>query len=79
MLSHKECNIPVIRSERREARRDPAVKLEVEASAQYDKLVDAFFTRGWEKNLSRFQKLVEEFPETRTAEKMQNYWISKRW
>lgn len=62
-----------------ERRRDPAVQLELEASAEYDELVEAFFARGWEKNLARFEKLVADYPETRSAEKMHNYWIQRRW
>jgi hypothetical protein len=52
---------------------------ELEAGERYETLVEFFFRRGWEKNLARFEKLVEDFPETRAAEKMENYWIRKLW
>lgn len=52
---------------------------ELEAAEQYDRLVELFFRRGWSKNLARFEKLLEDFPDTRAAEKMENYWIRKLW
>ena len=58
---------------------DEAFAEELEAAEQYERLVAAFFTRGWKKNLARFEKLIEDFPETRAAEKLKNYWIAKAW
>lgn len=62
-----------------ELEEDEAHAREVEAADQYEHLVESFFRRGWDKNLERFEQLVEDFPETRAAEKMSSYWIKKYW
>ena len=62
-----------------ELEKDEAFAEEIEAAEQYERLVDAFFRRGYAKNLARFEKLVEDFPETRAAEKMKNYSIKHAW
>jgi len=62
-----------------ELEEDEAHAREVEAAGQYEQLVESFFRRGWDKNLDRFEQLVEDFPETRAAEKMKAYWIKKSW
>jgi hypothetical protein len=58
---------------------EPEHLRETEAAEEYDKLVEAFFSRGWEKNLARFEKLVEDYPATRAADKMQIFWIARGW
>lgn len=59
--------------------REPEHLRETEAAEEYEKCVEAFFARGWQKNLARFEKLVERYPETRAAEKMYDFWIKRGW
>ena len=58
---------------------DEAHQLELEAAEVYDRLVESFFRMGYEKNEKRFKTLVSDFPTTRAAEKMQDYWLGMRW
>lgn len=62
-----------------ELEQDEDFAREVEAAEEYEHLVEAFFRRGWSKNLTRFEKMTEDFPDTRAAQKMRNYWIQCRW
>ncbi|MFT7484939.1 MAG: hypothetical protein ACI9F9_000785 [Candidatus Paceibacteria bacterium] len=62
-----------------ELEEDESFMMELEAAEQYGHLVEAFFRRGWKKNLARFEALVEEFPQTRAAQKMTNFWIKRGW
>ena len=58
---------------------DEAYEAELEAAEQYEKLVESFWRRGHSKNLSRFEKLVEDHPGTRAAQKMSKFWIPHSW
>jgi hypothetical protein len=58
---------------------DETYPVELEAAEEYERLVDSFWRRGWKKNLARFEKLVEKYPETRAAQKMKNFWIPHSW
>ncbi len=59
--------------------REPEHLRETAAAEEYEKCVQAFFARGWQKNLARFEKLVERYPATRAAEKMHDFWIARGW
>lgn len=61
---------------------DPAHRRELEAAQQYEKLIDAFFIRGYEKNEKRFEKLREDYPGTSAAEKARQWafnYLNRRW
>lgn len=58
---------------------DETYSVELEAAEEYERLVESFWRRGWKKNIVRFEKLVEKYPETRAAQKMKNFWIPHSW
>jgi len=62
-----------------ELAQEPEHQRETLAAEEYEKCVQAFFSRGWQKNLARFEKLVERYPATRAAEKMYGFWIKRGW
>ncbi len=51
---------------------DDRMKVEIEAAELYEKIMDAYWMRGLKKNLARFQKLIDAYPNTRAAEKVRN-------
>jgi hypothetical protein len=58
---------------------DEEHQTELEAAKVYDNLVESFFRMGYGKNEKRFQAMVRDFPRTRAAEKMRNYWLGMLW
>ncbi|HIF42498.1 MAG TPA: redoxin domain-containing protein [Planctomycetes bacterium] len=58
---------------------DEAHQTELEAAKVYDNLVESFFRMGYGKNEKRFNTMVRDFPGTRNAEKMRNYWLGMLW
>ena len=58
---------------------DEEHQTELEAAKVYDNLVESFFRMGYGKNEKRFQTMVKDFPGTRAAEKMRNYWLGMLW
>jgi hypothetical protein len=58
---------------------DEEHQTELEAAKVYDNLVESFFRMGYGKNEKRFQTMVRDFPGTRSAEKMRNYWLRMLW
>ena len=52
---------------------------EVEAAETLAQIVDAFFRRGWEKNVLRWERLVEAHPTTHAAGVIQKFWIPRPW
>lgn len=52
---------------------------EVEAAKTLAGIVDAFFRRGWEKNESRWVRLIEKHPSTRAAEVTRLFWLPRPW
>jgi len=58
---------------------DEEHQTELEAAKVYDNLVESFFRMGYEKNQKRFQTMIRNFPRTRAAEKMHNYWLGMLW
>lgn len=58
---------------------DETYSVELEAAEEYERLVESFWRRGWKKNVARFEKLVEKYPQTRAAQKMTNFWIPHPW
>ena len=59
---------------------DDASHLEdIEAAERLAGIVDAFFRRGWEKNVDRWERLIEEYPATRAAEAARRFWLPRPW
>lgn len=58
---------------------DEEHQTELKAAKVYDNLVESFFRMGYGKNEKRFQTMVGDFPRTRAAEKMRNYWLGMLW
>lgn len=51
---------------------DQAFLTEVAAAEEYENLISAYYSRGLEKNMARFRKLIEKYAGTRTAQKARN-------
>ena len=58
---------------------DEEHQTELKAAKVYDNLVESFFRMGYGKNEKRFQSMIQDFPRTRSAEKMRNYWLGMLW
>lgn len=54
-------------------------KEEVVAAEILAGIVDTFFRRGWEKNVDRWENLLEEHPTTRAAEVTRLFWLPRPW
>ncbi|MCH2106816.1 MAG: redoxin domain-containing protein [Planctomycetes bacterium] len=52
---------------------------EVEAAETLAGIVDAFFRRGWEKNVDRWERLMEEHPTTHAAKVTRLFWLPRPW
>ncbi|MCP3914296.1 MAG: hypothetical protein GY711_01935 [bacterium] len=65
------------RDRREELGRDEDFQLEVEAAHDFEKLMVAYYKRGYSKNVARAEKLMEKYPDTRAAEKTRN-WYQQR-
>ena len=55
-----------------EVRADPVLQKEIEAAELYEKLIEAYYRRGLQKNRERFDKLIEDYGNTRAAQKTRN-------